>query len=58
MKDVQPLFNHLLLCSWAVAYIKTHGSESRGQEEVGHMRRMSELFTGTEHHSEIIKCSK
>ena len=25
--------------------IKTHGNESRGQEEAGHMRRMSELFT-------------
>ena len=27
--------------------IKTHGSESRGQEEAGHTRRMSELFTGS-----------
>ena len=26
-------------------HIKTHGSESRGQEEAGHTRRMSELFT-------------
>ena len=25
--------------------IKTHGSESRGQEEAGRTRRMSELFT-------------
>ena len=25
--------------------IKTHNSESRGQEEAGRMRRMSELFT-------------
>ena len=27
--------------------IKTHDSESRGQEEAGHTRRMSELFTGS-----------
>ena len=27
--------------------IKTHDSESRGQEEAGHMRRMSVLFTGS-----------
>ena len=26
--------------------IKTHDSESRGQEEAGHTRRMSVLFTG------------
>ena len=26
-------------------YIKTHDSESRGQEEAGRTRRMSELFT-------------
>ena len=26
--------------------IKTHDSESRGQEEAGRMRRMSVLFTG------------
>ena len=26
--------------------IKTHDSESRGQEEVGRTRRMSVLFTG------------
>ena len=26
-------------------YIKTHNSESRGQEEAGHMQRTSELFT-------------
>ena len=31
--------------------IKTHGSESRGQEEAGCMRRMSELFT----HSTALK---
>ena len=28
-------------------YIKTHGSESWGQEEAGHTRRTSELFTGS-----------
>ena len=27
--------------------IKTHDSESRGQEEAGRMRRMSVLFTGS-----------
>ena len=26
---------------------KTHNSESRGQEQAGHMRQMSELFTGS-----------
>ena len=29
-----------------IYYIKTHDSESRGQEEAGRMRRMSVLFTG------------
>ena len=28
-------------------HIKTHDSESRGQEEAGCMQRMSELFTGS-----------
>ena len=28
-------------------FIKTHDSESRGQEEAGHTRRMSVLFTGS-----------
>ena len=28
-------------------YIKAHGSESQGQEEAGHMQRMSELLTGS-----------
>ena len=27
--------------------IKTHGSESRGQEEAGRTRQTSELFTGS-----------
>ena len=27
--------------------IETHNSESRGQEEAGHMRQTSELFTGS-----------
>ena len=30
-----------------VRQIKTHDSESRGQEEAGHMWRMSVLFTGS-----------
>ena len=30
----------------AVRVIKTHDSESRGQEEAGRTRRMSVLFTG------------
>ena len=28
-------------------YFKTHDSESRGQEEAGHTRQMSVLFTRT-----------
>ena len=32
-------------------FIKTHSSESRGQEEAGRMRRTSELFT----HSTAVK---
>ena len=31
----------------AFIYIKTHDSESRGQEEAGRTRRMSVLFTGS-----------
>ena len=31
----------------SIIFIKTHGSESQGQEEAGRMRRTSELFTGT-----------
>ena len=34
-------------CLRGANLIKTHNSESRGQEETGHMRRMSELFTGS-----------
>ena len=30
-----------------IIYIKTHDSESRGQEEAGRTRRMSVLFTGS-----------
>ena len=30
-----------------IMQIKTHDSESRGQEEAGRMRRMSVLFTGS-----------
>ena len=33
-------------CAFQNAKIKTHDSESRGQEEAGRMRRMSVLFTG------------
>ena len=43
---------HLHICTYVPAYknifkgkIKTHNSESRGQEEAGRMRRMSVLFT-------------
>ena len=32
-----------LLC----IHIKTHDSESRGQQEAGRTRQMSELFTGS-----------
>ena len=31
---------------YAISQIKTHDSESRGQEEAGRTRRMSVLFTG------------
>ena len=34
-------------CDWLNFQIKTHDSESRGQEEAGHTRRMSVLFTGS-----------
>ena len=33
------------MLKYRVAYIKTHGSESRGQEEAGRTRQTSELFT-------------
>ena len=36
----------LYLDTYIYIYIKTHDSESRGQEEVGRTRRMSVLFTG------------
>ena len=32
---------------WPYTVIKTHGRESRGQEEAGCTRRTSELFTGS-----------
>ena len=38
---------HTKTSLYYVYYIKTHDSESRGQEEAGHMQRMSELFTGS-----------
>ena len=33
------------LSLWSLKNIKTHDSESRGQEEAGRTRRTSELFT-------------
>ena len=30
-----------------IGHVKTHDSESRGQEEAGHTRQMSVLFTGS-----------
>ena len=41
-----------VICDWICKnryklHIKTHDSESRGQEEAGHTRRMSVLFTGS-----------
>ena len=41
-KIVSVLYTHI-----RSHYIKTHDSESRGQEEAGRMRRMSVLFTGS-----------
>ena len=35
------------LCSASFRDIKTHDSESRGQEEAGRTRRMSVLLTGS-----------
>ena len=40
------VYTHPSACNGIVVYIKTHDSESRGQEEAGRMRRMSVLFTG------------
>ena len=40
----QTIIVKILLLSFL---IKTHDSESRGQEEAGRMRRMSVLFTGS-----------
>ena len=37
-----PLLHALITC---ITIIKTHDSESRGQEEAGRTRRTSELFT-------------
>ena len=45
-----PSGTYVYLLYWQNAYIvpiKTHDSESRGQEEAGHTRRMSVLFTGS-----------
>ena len=39
--------SNILLYDNIVVVIKTHDSESRGQEETGRMRRMSGLFTGS-----------
>ena len=40
--------NRNLICCYApYTGIKTHNSESRGQEEAGRTRRMSVLFTGS-----------
>ena len=38
---------YVTLCCAPLVRIKTHGSESRGQEEAGCTRRTSELFTGS-----------
>ena len=40
-----------IIIMYKYPFIKTHDSESRGQEEAGHMQRMSELFT----HSTTLK---
>ena len=39
--------NKSKLISFITHIIKTHGSESRGQEEAGRTQRTSELFTGS-----------
>ena len=45
--NVSYMFVVLYLFHMVLFYIKTHDSESRGQEEAGHTRRMSVLFTGS-----------
>ena len=47
--EMLPLASNVQLVKWlfnAKRLIKTHDSESRGQEEAGRTRRMSVLFTG------------
>ena len=42
------ILNFPSLCLYLfILLVKTHGSESRGQEEAGRMRRTSGLFTGS-----------
>ena len=38
----------------SIKLIKTHDSESQGQEEAGRTRRTSVLFTGSYHCSELV----
>ena len=42
---LMPVLNNITKCKDRI--IKTHGSESRGQEEAGCMRQTSKLFTGS-----------
>ena len=44
---VGPYIAALSLQRFLICFIKTHDSESRGQEEAGCTRRTSELFTRT-----------
>ena len=42
-----PMYMYTCIHAYMYIYIKTHDSESRGQEEAGRTRRMSVLFTGS-----------
>ena len=44
---ITPCASSVLLLFNKISRIKTHGSESRGQEEAGRTRQTSELFTGS-----------
>ena len=41
------IYFHKVVICLQIIVIKTHDSESRGQEEAGHTRQTSELFTGS-----------
>ena len=46
-KNISPINETVSSIAKLMIIIKTHDSESRGQEEAGRTRRMSVLFTGS-----------